>query len=336
MQIDKGDLSKVLRVIAGFDVQACAFLGVQLPKNDSPQFIRSSVNGLIQTVNYWNNSTDFKTTYASLGNFRDLLNVSGDVMDLSIDPAGKLRLESPDGIRLQVHTVREEVTGFKKHYLGDTSRHSYSANLFDGFDIRPFKLLTTPPLLENGKLLVSTISGTVIWTADSLKGLTWQPREAFLRFVAGGGVKAGINVSQQGYWLTEKDGLMCFMSAHSTPTELLKVYNLPGTELTRFHAPQLLASLSKVSYLTSDTDRVELNPKDGIVCRDKYSSPQIFPHGATTTTWPRGSIFGRTTKFIVDALGQTAEEEAVLYSVPLRNPTYRIVRGPFEVNFGLV
>jgi hypothetical protein len=183
---------------------------------------------------------------------------------------------------------------------------------------------------------VSTISGTVIWTADSLKDVVWQPREAFLRFVAGGGITGGINVSNQGYWVTEKEGLLCFMSAHSTPTELMKVYDHPGTELTRFHAPRLLTSLSNIAYLTADTDRVEFNPKDGIVCRDKYSNPQIFPHGAETTTWPHGCIFGRTAKFIVDALSQTKEETAVLYSVPLRNPTYRIVRGPFEVNFGLI
>jgi len=336
MQIDKGDLTKVLRVVAGFDNQACAFIGVQLPENESPSFLRTSVNGFIAAGHYILNAINTQTIYASLGNLRDLLNVSADVMDLSIDSAGKLRLESNEGIRLQVHTVRKEVTGFKEHYLGDPTRCRYDSTIFDGFDIRLFKLLTTPPLLEGGRLLVSTISGTVIWTSDSLKNVVFQPREAFLRFVAGGGATVSINVTNQGYWITEKGGLVCAMSAHSTPTELMKVYSLPGTELTRFHAPRLLASLSSVSNLTADTDRVELNPKDGIVCRDKYSNPQIFPHGATTTTWARGSIFGRTAKFIVDALGQATEDEAILYSVPLRNPTYRIVRGPFEVNFGLI
>ena len=52
MLIDKGDLLKVLRVISGFDTQACAFLGVQLPTNASPQFHRSSPFGFIQTSQF--------------------------------------------------------------------------------------------------------------------------------------------------------------------------------------------------------------------------------------------------------------------------------------------
>lgn len=335
MLIDKGDLTKALRVISGFDVQACAFLGVQLPQGDRPQFHRSSTFGFIQSKDF-----DFNKSciFASLGNFRDLLNVSADVMNLVIDGAGKLRLESTDAfpIRLQVHAVRKEVTGFKDHYLGDPSSFRYSNDIFNGFDIRPFKLLSLPPLLEKGRLLITTVAGTVVWTGtDALKTVVMQPREAFLRFIAGGGCN-DLLVSKQGYWVTEKDGLVCAMSGHNTSTEMLKVYDYPGTELTRFNASRLLSSMSHVSYLTSDMDRIELHPKEGIVCRDKYSNPQIFPHGATSTNWSRGAIFGRTAKFIVDTLSQTQEEEAILYSVPLRNPTYRIVRGPFEVNFQLI
>ncbi len=334
MLIDKGDLIKVLRVISGFDAQACAFLGVQLP-GDRPQFHRSSPFGFIQT-------NDFDLTnpsiFVSLNNFKDLLNVSADTMHMAIDTAGKLRLESTDAfpVRLQVHTVRKEVTGFKGHYLGDPSNFRYAGDIFNGFDIRPFKLLSLPPLLEKGRLLINTIAGTVVWTgSDALKAVIMQPREAFLRFIAGGGC-TDLLVSKQGYWVTEKEGLVCALSGHNTPKEMLKVYEYPGVELTRFHAPRLLASLSNISYLTADTDRVELNPRDGIMCRDKYNNPQIFPHSATSTTWPRGVIFGRTAKFIVDALNQTQEEDAVLYSIPLRTPTYRIVRGSFEVNFQLV
>jgi hypothetical protein len=336
MLIDKGDLLKVLRVVSGFDTQACAFLGVQLPENAEPQFHRSSPFGFIQT-------SKFELTkphiFASLGNLKDLLNVSADTMQLSLDAANKLRLESTDEypVRLQVHTVRNEVAGFKDHYLGNPGNFRFTGTLFNGFDIRLFKTLSSPPLLEKGRLLVSTISGAVIWTSEGLKAVpvVLQPRESFLRFIAGGGV-AEFLVSNQGYWVVEKEGLVCAMTSHQTPTEMLKVYEQPGTELTRFRASRLLSSLSNVAYLTGDTDRVELNPKDGIVCRDKYSNVQIFPHGASSTTWPRSTIFGRTAKFIVDALSQTTEDEAVLYSVPLRNPTYRIVRGPFEVNFGLI
>jgi hypothetical protein len=336
MLIDKGDLLKVLRVVSGFDTQACAFLGVQLPENASPQFHRSSPFGFIQT-----NQFDLTQPhiFASLGNLKDLLNVSADVMHMSLDAAGKLRLESTDEypVRLQVHTVRSEVAGYKDHYLGNPRNFSFAGTLFNGFDIRAFKSISIPPLLEKGRLLLSTLSGVVIWTSEPLKEVPGivQPRESFLRFIAGGGV-GEILVSNQGYWIAEKDNLVCAMTSHPTPTEMLKVYEQAGTELTRFNASRLLSSLSNVSYLTGDTDRVELNPKDGIVCRDKYSNAQIFPHGATSSAWPRATIFGRTAKFIVDALSQTQEEEAVLYSVPLRNPTYRIVRGPFEVNFGLV
>lgn len=336
MLIDKTDLLKVLRVVSGFDTQACAFIGVQLPHDVSPQFHRSSTFGFIQT-----NKFDLTKphVFASMGNLKDLLNVSADVMDMSLDSAGKLRLESTEEfpVRLQVYTVRNEVSGFKEHYLGNPGNLRFGGDLFKGFDIRPFKPLYSPPLLEGGRLLISTISGAVIWTSDDLKSVPGvvQPRESFLRFIAGGGCTE-LLVSNQGYWITEKEGLVCAMTSHQTPTGMLKTYEYPGTELTRFQASRLLTSLSNVAYLTSDTDRVEFNPKEGIVCRDKYSNAQIFPHGATTTTWPRGVVFGRTAKFIVDALNQTQEEEAILYSVPLRNPTYRLVRGQFEVNFGLV
>jgi hypothetical protein len=332
MLIDKGELLKSLRIISGFDTPACAFIGVQLPKNAKPQFHRSSMYGVIQTP-------DFDLTqphiFASLANLRDLLSVSTDSMEMSIDNAGKLRLDSLEGVRLQIHSVRAAVSGDKAHYLGDPSTYRYPGDIFSGFDIRPFKSLVSPPLLDGGRLLVSTIAGTVIWTSDNLKIITMQPREAFLKFIAGNACTE-LLLGNQGYWMAEKEGLVCAMSAHSTPKELLNVYKHPGTELTRFDASRLLASLSSVSYLTSDTDRVELHPKEGIVCRDKYNNPQIFPHGATSTSWPKGAIFGRTARFIVDALNQTNENEAVLYSIPLRNSTYRIVRGPFEVNFGLM
>jgi hypothetical protein len=335
MLIDKGDLLKVLRVLSGFDTQACPFLGVQFPQDGKPQFHRSSTFGFIQTTDF-----DLKQPhiFASLANLKDLLNVSSDTMHMKLDAAGKLRLESDEEfpVRLQVHTVHGSVSGYKDHYLGVPGTYRYSGTLFNGFDIRPFKNMAQPPLLDDGRLLISTVAGTVIWTGDDeLKTIKIQPRESFLRFIAGGGT-AELLMSNQGYWIAEKEGQVCAMTGHRTSTEMLKVYALPGTELTRFPATRLLSALSNVAYLTSDTDRVELNPREGIVCRDKFSNAQVFPHGATSTAWPRGVIFGRTTKFIVDALNQSNEEEAILYSVPLRNTTYRIVRGDYEVNFGIL
>lgn len=336
MLIEKGDLLKVLRVVSGFDNSACAFLGVQLPKDGKPQFHRSSAHGFIQTKDFDLNQLG-SSVFASLANLKDLLNASADTMEMVADVTGQLRLASLDEfpIRLQVFTVRKQAAGVKEHVLGNPNFIRYSGDIFKGLDIRPFKPLEFPTLLD-GRLLVNTISGTLVWTGpDALKSVRLQPRESFLRFISGGSIGEFL-VSQQGYWIAEKDGLMCALYGHNTPTELLTLHTLPGTELTRFDASRLVSSLSLVSSLTSDTDKVEINPKEGIVCRDKYTNPQIFPSGATTTTWPKATIFGRTVKFIVDALSQTNEDEVVLYSVPLRNPTYRIARGPFEVNFGLV
>jgi hypothetical protein len=332
MLIDKGELLKVLRMISGFDSNACAFLGAQLPQDDKPQFHRSGTFGFIQTTNF---DLTKPHVFVSLANLKDLLNVSADTMDMAVDFFGKLRLESTEGVRLQIHTVRKEVSGYKEHYLGDPTNFRYPGDTFGGFDIRPFKTLTMPPIMKNGRLLIGTTAGVVLWTAESLNSIVMQPREAFLRFIAGNGC-AELLVSKQGYWMAEKEGMLCAMAGHNTPTDMMDVYSHAGTELTRFHAPRLMTSLSNVAYLTSDTDRVELNPKEGIISRDKYSNPQVFPHGAETTTWPKATVFGRTAKVIVDALSQTNEETAVLYSVPLRNSTYRIVRGAFEVNFGLV
>lgn len=331
MLIDKGELSKVIRVVSGFDSQACAFIGVQLPSDNKPQFHRSGVHGFIQSNHF---DLAQPHIFASLNNLRDLLNVSSDTMYMNLDVHGKLRLESTEGTRLQVHTVRKEAAGFKEHYLGDPSNFRYPGNTFHGFDIRPFKNLTSSPIMSNGRILISTIGGVVIWSSETLRNVVMQPRETFLRFIAGGGCPE-LLVSKQGYWMAGKDDLVCALSGHTTPTDLMQVYNQAGTELTQFHAPQLLSALSNVATLTSDTDRVELT-REGIVCRDKYSNPQVFAHGAANQTWPKGAMFGRTAKLIVDALNQTNEENAVLYSVPLRNSTYRIVRGAFEVNFGLV
>ena len=335
MLINKSETQKTLRHISNFDPQGCPFMGVQLPSDDKPQFHRSSPFGFIQT-----NSFDQAKPhiFASLDNFKDLLNVSSEVMHMNVDTAGKLRLESNDEYptRLHVHTVRKEASGYKAHYLGIPGTHRYPGDVFKGFDIRPFKGLAIPPILGDGRLLLSTIAGTVIWDGgEPLKAVKIQPRETFLRFIAGGSPEE-LLLSNQGYWMAEQDGLVCALAGHTTPPDLLRVYSLAGTELTTFNAPRLISALSNVAQLTSDTDRVEFNPREGILCRDKYMNPQIFPHGASTNTWPKGSVFGRTAKFIVDALSQSKEEIAVLYSVPFRNSTYRLVRGSIEVNFGLI
>jgi hypothetical protein len=337
MLIDKGDLLKVLRAVSIFDSQGCVYLGVQTPDDGKPQFHRSGPYGFIQTKDF---DLMQGCVYASLANLKDLLNVSADVMDMIIDPhSRRLRMESTEEfpVRLQVHCVVQSASGFKPHYLGEPGFLRYSGDLFNGFDIRPFKVLTQYPVLENGRLMVSTVSGTVVWNGpDSLKPVFMQPREAFLRFIAGGGI-AEYQITKQGYWMAEKDGLVCALySPQEVSKDSLRLYSLPGTELARFHAPRLVTSLHNAAAYLSDTDKVELHPKDGIVCRDKYSNTQVFPHGASNSTWTKGAIFARTAKFIVDCLNQTTEDVAVLYSVPLRNPTYRIVRGNFEVNFGLV
>ncbi len=89
MLIDKGDLLKVLRVLSGFDTHACPFLGVQFPEGDKPQFHRSSPYGFLQSVSF---DVTQPHIFASLVNLKDLLGVSSDAMDMSVDFFGKLRL----------------------------------------------------------------------------------------------------------------------------------------------------------------------------------------------------------------------------------------------------
>ena len=344
MIVNKASLLKTLRTISSFDAaMACAYLGVQLPNDTDtpqPQLHRSSPEGFVQTSDFNLMKLD-TTSFSSLTNLKDLLSItSSDDLELILDPnTGQLRvISTEDGFstRLQVFSLKKDSSGFKYHYVGDPTTFQFPGDTFKGFDIHPFKGLTQSPTVLDGRLLVSTISGSVIWTgSDSLKKVKMQPREGFLRFISGVDLSE-VLISKQGYWLAEKEGLVCASSVHDTPTELLSLYGTPGKEVVQFNAHRLLSSLSSAAYLSSDSEKIELNPREGIVCRDKYTNVQVLPMGESGTNWAKVTIYGRTAKLIVDALSQTSEETAVLYIVPLRTPTYRIVRGSFEVNFGLV
>jgi len=115
-------------------------------------------------------------------------------------------------------------------------------------------------------------------------------------------------------------------------TNLHTAYNTPGEKIAEFPANRLVSVLGAAASLCDSSKKVEFDPAKGIVTRNNFGNPQEFSVGPQKG-WTAFSIFGQAAKLIYDALSQTNEEIAVLYRVEQSYPTYRLTRGPWEVNF---
>jgi len=209
--------------------------------------------------------------------------------------------------------------------------------VFLGLNMTNFHTVSQP-VLKNGRLLIPTRAGMVMWTAPaSLKPIQLYPRESFLRFACGT-VLENLMISERGYWGAARDGVFSFLSGHTVNTQLFDKYDTPGTEISRLNAARLIQALHNSTILCGgDRDRVEVDYKSGIVCRDKFGNEQKFSLGASHP-WPKFVMMGSSAKLLVDALSQSNEEGAVLYSIPPKlgqSTTMRLVRGEFEVNFNV-
>ena len=334
MLVDKSELLKTLRSLSSFDTNASPYVAVMLPDDATPLFYRSSAFGFIQSKDFGGAGL----TNVSLAHLQECLRVlREEKVEMGLDTNGVLRISSTDNTfdsELRVHTVTPAQAGLKTHTVGNiTTRLGPSA--FSGIDTSQFKP-KTPPVLVNGRLMLATSDAVIIWDGpDNLKGLASYPREAFLRVAAGNVAVTEIVLTDGNYWGVVANDLVMFSYGHTLGHELFDVYNVPATELVRLPAERLVYALRAAAGLVGDKDRVEVDPKTGVVSRNKFGSEAKFSLGGTAG-WSKFGIFGGTAQAIVDALSQSKDEEAVLSSISMAHPTLRLRRGPFEVSFKVI
>jgi len=334
MLIDKAELLKTLRAIQTFDTNSSPYVAVTLRDDSGPLFYRSSAFGFIQSKDFGLAST----TNVSLSHLQECLKVlREEKVEMGLDPNGILRISSTDNTfdsELRVHTVTAAQAGLKTHQVGDITTR-LEPNVFLGIDTSPFKP-KTPPVLVNGRLMLATSDAVIIWNGpDSLKGLANYPREAFLRVATSNPAVTEVVLTAGNYWGVVTNDLVMFTYGHTLGHELFDVYNVPATDLVRLPAERLVYALRAAAGLVGDRDKVEIDPKEGVVSRNKFGSEAKFSLGGATG-WPKFGIFGGTAQAVVDALSQSKDEEIVLSSVPMVHPTMRMRRGPFEVSFKTV
>ncbi len=328
--LDKADLLKTLRAISSYDSGASPYIAVQVQPDKPLLFFRSSNFGSIQ-------STDLtipnpSLTYVSLEHFQDCLKVLKESeVQVELDANGTLVVSSIDNTFnsiLRVHTVQANQTGLKHHDVGPVKTW-IDPTAFLGIDVKPFHA-AIPPVLVNGKLMLATHWGVVLWHGpESLKNLTVQPREAILKLVCGNKEIRSIFLTENGYWGADAGNLVTFIYGHLIGKELFNANNVAGVKLADLPADRLVTSLKAVSGLCGDKDKVELDPKRGVVTRDRFGNEATFSLGVVGG-WNKITTFGKTAKTIVDALSQSEDEEVSLWSV---GSSMRLQRGPFEVNF---
>jgi hypothetical protein len=331
MLADKAELSKTIRSIQAFDANASPYVAVSLPPDSSPLFYCSSAFGFVQSKDFGGASQ----TNVSISHLKECLAVLRDEkVELSLDPSGILKISSTDNTfesELRVHTVNHAQAGLKLHTVGDIATR-LPFNTFLGLNTTPFKP-KTPPVLACGRIMLATSDAVIMWDGpDSLKGVASSPREAFLRTAAGNPAVTDIVLTANNYWGVVTNDLVTFSYGHTLGRELFNIYNVPATELVHLPAERLVYSLRAAAGLIGDKDRVDVDPKVGVISRNKFGSEAKFSLGGTAG-WTKFGVFGGTAQAIVDALSQSKDDEAILSRVSMTHPTLRLRRGPMEVSF---
>ena len=329
--VNKENILKTLSAVDKFDITASPFIALRL--SDASVYL-SSQFGFIASKDM---HVDHTSVFVSLGHLYDCLKaMPEDKVELELDPNGILlvrSIESPFESELRVHTIPStEVAraGMKRHELGKVAGN-LKPEAFRGFNSKPFQV-EAPPLIVDGKILLSTPHGIIMWQGpDELRGLKLHPRASFLRFVSGG--IEGVSLTDTGYWGASNGPLIMYLSGHNLSSNLHQAYNIPGEKVAEFPAHRLVSVLGGAATLCDASKKVAITPDKGVVTYNSFGNPQEF-HVGPQKGWNAFSIFGPAAKLIFDALSQTNEELAVLYRVEQKSyPTMRLTRGPWEVNF---
>jgi hypothetical protein len=325
--VDKAEILKTLRTIANFDEEASPFTALSL---SNAKFYRSSAFGYIMSKN---TVVDASSVYVSVSHLQDCLRaMPEEKLELALDNKTVVikSIAAAFKSELRVHTVEVQNAGLKKHTIGNI-KTTLSPDIFKGFDIKPFDVAAAP-LVREGRLLVVTPHGTVIWTGpESLKALNVQsnPRVNFLRFIGNG--CENIIITDNGYWGALGTDLVSFISGHNIAPHLFQLYDVKTETLATVPADRLVEVLKAAAGLCDAGRKVEINPKEGVTAEDAFGNVSKFGLGDIEGL-PQATIPPQSAKLIVDALSQTSEENAVLYWVEQKNPLLRVTRGSFEVN----
>jgi len=329
--VDKSTIIQTLFAVDKFDATASPFIALCLA---NANVYRSSSFGFISSKGM---IVDKTSVFVSLGHLYDCLKaMPEDKVELEVDATGVLcvrSIESPFESELRVHTLpASEIAkaGMKRHELGKFSA-VLKPELFQGFNSKPFPV-AAPPILLNGKLLLSTPYGIVMWQGPpALSDVKLHPRDSFLRFISGGVEE--VYITDTGYWGASNGPLISFLSGHNLSTNLHQAYNIPGEKVAEFPAKRLVAVLAAAASLCDSSKKVEITPDKGVVTYNSFGNPQEF-HLGPQKGWTAFAVFAQAAKLVADALAQTNEEIAVLYRVEQKSyPTMRLTRGPWEVNF---
>ena len=336
--IKKSSLSPVTRTFGALDSSACPYIAVQVPPGKSPAFYRSSAVGFIQSKEFASTATRH---FISFGHFQDCLRASADTLEIGVDPGGIVCIESLDGAYrnfVHVHTVREASTGIKYHTIGKPDKTSLDPKAFSGLDMSSIELAQQPSL-ENGFLFLGTQAGLIKWQVpDALKGISASLRKSFLKFVCGGDSEA-LSISEHGYWVSHKEEMVGCFSSGTVKDPLRQVFGVPGIVKASVEGPRLVSALKGSLVLCGKSDRVELGPDKGVLCRDKYGNEATFSLGVFLSgAWDKFGITGATADLLVAALSQSAEKTAEIKVIVPKagGPAMRISRGLFEVDFRLL
>lgn len=335
MLVPKTDLLKPLKALQAFDPKGSPYIGVQLD-TDTPQFYRSSPNGYIQSRGF----TGTSVTHVSLANFMDCLkSLPEEAVQLGLDNNGILSIYGTTSdvfeSETHVHTVAESQAGLKKHDVG-VVRVEIDREAFSKVNLRPFKTVT-PPVLVKGRLMLATDAGaTVIWDGPEslLTAPAIYPRETFLRQISDGAAVAQIMVTANGYWGATVDDMVTYTKGHVIGRQIFDNYAVVGQEIAKLPAQRLVDALESAVKLLEPSEKVDIDPRLGVLAKGKFGDNRNSLGG--TGEWQRFGMLAKTAKVVFEALSQTTEDEATLYSVPTSqaNTTIlRLKRGPFEINF---
>ena len=335
MLVVKTDLLKPLKAIAAFDPKGAPYIGVQLVDGHKPMFLRSNNEGIIQSRDYG----AYPTTFVSLAHLTSVLKACPeDSIELSTDERGIMRLYGTSGVasnsESNVHTVSDKQAGIKSHDIGERVI-TLDTNTFAGLDIDKF-VLATEPVISNGKLMLATNKGAVVmWTNPLLASqpIKLSPRETFLRMICGEEI-GELVLTANGYWGASIGELQTFTKGHILGRQLFDSYDTLGTQVAQLPAERLLTCLKSAVGLLEETDRIDIDPKLGVIARGSFGDNRNSL--GETGDWAKFGIQAKTAKVVLDALAQGVGDYATLeMTSPGSGPssTMRITRGQFAVSF---
>jgi len=108
--------------------------------------------------------------------------------------------------------------------------------------------------------------------------------------------------------------------------------NVSGVSVAQLPAERLLAGLGAAVGLLSDTDRLDIDPKLGVVAKGSFGDNRNSL--GETGNWAKFGLQVRTAKVIIDALSQTTDDYVILESMTGGTAALmRLRRGAMEVSF---